>query len=172
MLDRSARHDTSPLAAQAVNVTTTFLEIPSRPHFHPVFVDRPGLLVLQAHNPIPPFYRFLYGTVGRDYHWVDRLAWSDDRLATYLARPTTTLLVLYEHGTPAGYVELNTAAEEPGTEVAYLGVQRAFDDGACRVWVHTCTLDGQYALANYKARGFIPYHSEIHQQTLHMSYAA
>ena len=34
------------------------------------------------------------------------------------------------------------------------GVQRAWDRGARRVWVHTCTLDGPNALANYCARGF------------------
>ena len=26
--------------------------------------------------------------------------------------------------------------------------------GASRVWVHTCSLDGPTALANYQARGF------------------
>jgi len=36
-------------------------------------------------------------------------------------------------------------------------VQRAFDDGAQRVWLHTCTLDGPHAIANYLARGFTPY---------------
>ncbi|MGY4541959.1 hypothetical protein ACVWY0_001872 [Arthrobacter sp. UYNi723] len=25
-----------------------------------------------------------------------------------------------------------------------------------RVWVHTCTLDGPAALANYQSRGFVP----------------
>jgi hypothetical protein len=27
-------------------------------------------------------------------------------------------------------------------------------DGTTRVWLHTCTLDGPHALANYRARGF------------------
>ncbi len=85
-------------------------------------------------------------------------------------------------GAPAGYVELDRASAEPGTEVAYfgiipafhgrgfgrhllsVGVQRAFDDGAERVWVHTCTLDGPYALANYRARGFVEYRTTTHQQ--------
>lgn len=29
-----------------------------------------------------------------------------------------------------------------------------------RVWVHTCTLDGPHALANYRARGLTVYRTE------------
>jgi GNAT superfamily N-acetyltransferase len=166
------------------------LHIPSRAQFRPAFVDDPEAQIMQAHNASASFYRFLYGSVGRDYHWIDRFAWSDEQLETHLARPSTTLLVLYMRGVPAGYVELDTASSEPGTEVAYFGLigafhgrglgkyllsaglQRAFDDGANRVWVHTCTLDGRHALANYQARGFTPYHSTKHEQTLQLRQAA
>jgi hypothetical protein len=51
-------------------------------------------------------------------------------------------------------------------------LQRAFDDGANRVWVHTCTLDGRHALANYQARGFTPYHTTKHEQALQLRQAA
>lgn len=165
-----------------VTVTTTYLAMPSRAAFRPAFSADPDLVVMQAREPLPAFYRFLYGTVGGPYNWTDRLRWTDERLATYLAQPTLTLLVLYVRGTPAGYVELNQASDEPGTEVAYfglfeafqgrglgkhllsIGVQRAYDDGAERVWVHTCTLDGPHALANYQARGFVPYETTQHEQ--------
>lgn len=173
-----------------VTVTTTYLHIPSRACFRPSFSERSDLLVLEAHNPLPAFYRFLYDSVGADYYWTDRHAWSNQQLQEYLRRPSTTLLVLYVHGVPAGYIELNAASEEPGTEVAYFGlipafhgqglgkhllsagVRRAFDDGAKRVWVHTCSLDGRYALANYQARGFVPYRVVEHQQVLRARQAA
>jgi hypothetical protein len=29
------------------------------------------------------------------------------------------------------------------------------------VWVHTCTLDGPHALANYEARGLRPFRTEV-----------
>ena len=177
-------------ASTVVTVTTTYLHIPSRAYFRPVFAEAPDTQIIQAHNASAAFYRFLYGSVGRDYHWIDRFAWSDEQIEAHLARPTTTLLVLYVRGVPAGYVELDAASSEPGTEVAYFGligafhgrglgkhllsagVQRAFDDRAERVWVHTCTLDGQYALANYQARGFMPYNSVKHEQTLTLRQAA
>jgi ribosomal protein S18 acetylase RimI-like enzyme len=177
-------------AGAIITVTTTYLHIPSRTHFRPVFIEAPDTQIIQAHNASAAFYRFLYGSVGRDYHWIDRFAWSDEQIETHLARPTTTLLVLYVRGVPAGYVELDAASSEPGTEVAYFGligafhgrglgkhllsagVQRAFDDGAARVWVHTCTLDGKHALANYQGRGFMLYNSVKHEQTLALRQAA
>ena len=176
-----------PLApGTTVEVTTTYLHLPDRAAFRPALSADGDLLVMEAREPLPAFYRFLYGTVGRDYHWTDRCAWSDEQLRDHLARSTTALLVLYARGTPAGYLELDAAPHdgEAGTEVAYFGlfpafqgrglgkhllsagVARAFDDGAARVWVHTCTLDGPHALANYRARGFSPYKTATHRQTI------
>ncbi len=168
----------------AVTVTTTYLHIPARELFRPAFVHAPDTRIMQAHEPLPAFYRFLYGTVGQGYYWRDRDTWTDEQLYHYLSRPAVTLLVLYMRGTPAGYIELNADSDEPGTEVAYFGlirafhgqglgkhllsagVQRAFDDGAQRVWVHTCTLDGPYALGNYERRGFSPYRTTSGQAHL------
>jgi ribosomal protein S18 acetylase RimI-like enzyme len=188
---RDQRPQVAPLSiSSTVTVTTTYLHIPSRAQFRPAFVDNPQAQIIQAYGASAAFYRFLYGSVGRDYHWIDRFAWSDEHLETHLARPTTTLLVLYVRGVPAGYVELDRASSEPGTEVAYFGligafhgrglgkhllsagVGRAFDDGASRVWVHTCSLDGRHALANYQARGFAPYHIARHEQMLSLQQAA
>ncbi|HEU5011305.1 MAG TPA: GNAT family N-acetyltransferase, partial [Roseiflexaceae bacterium] len=89
-----------------VTVTTTYLHIPSRAQFRPSFSDNDDALIMQSHVPLVSFYRFLYNAVGQDYHWTDRNKWTDEQLEEYLARPTTTLLVLYVQGTPAGYVEL------------------------------------------------------------------
>lgn len=157
-----------------VAVTTTYLHLPSREAFRPAVSADPELLVMPAREPLPAFYRFLYDAVGRDYVWIDRLLWSDEQFREYLSRPTTTVLVLYYRGAPVGYIDLD-ASERAETEIAYfglmpavhgrgfgkhllsVGVQRAFDDGAARVWLHTCSLDGPHAIANYVARGFVPY---------------
>lgn len=164
-----------PFPTKTVSVTTTYLHIPARERFRPAFINQADLLVLELREPSVPYYRFLYDAVGRDYVWIDRLLWSDEQFREYLSRPTTTVLVLYCRGTPVGYIDLDASPEEAGTEIAYfglipavhgrgfgkhllsVGVRRAFDDGAERVWLHTCTLDGPRAIANYTARGFIPY---------------
>ena len=161
-----------------VEVTTTYVQLNSPDQLRAATLADPDLLVLEAHQSSVAFYRFLYDAVGRDFTWTDRLHWSDERLAAHLRRPEVTVLVLYVRGNPAGYIELDAAPEEAGetgTEIAYfgllpafhgrglgkyflsLGVARAFADGASRVWLHTCTLDGPHALANYQARGFVPY---------------
>lgn len=45
-------------------------------------------------------------------------------------------------------------------------VEQAWAMGARRVWVHTCTLDGPAALANYQARGFRIYKEVVSEETL------
>ncbi len=82
--------------------------------------------------------------------------------------------MLYVSGTTAGYIELEVQPDD-NVEVAYfgllprfigmrlggyllsVGVDRGWAQGARRVWVHTCSLDGPNALANYRARGFQVY---------------
>ncbi len=167
-----------------IDVTTTYLELGSPADFRPSTLDDPDLLVMESREVLPAWYRFLYGAVGQDYAWFGRLSWSDAELRDYLGRPSVTLLVLYVRGTPAGYIELDSESEEPGTEIVYfglvpafhgrglgkhllsVGVQGAFDQGARRVWLHTCSLDGPYALANYQARGFRPYKVTTERQTV------
>jgi hypothetical protein len=45
-------------------------------------------------------------------------------------------------------------------------VGRAFDEGANRVWLHTCTLDDPAALPNYLKRGFTPFSQETYFTTV------
>lgn len=119
-------------------------------------------------------YRALYRAVGERWQWLDRNAWSDDTLAAHLARPGVHVRVLMERDAAIGYYEL---AEEPddSVQVVYFGLVEAVHGrglggwlltqaardawtlGARVVWLHTCTLDGPHAIANYLARGFVPF---------------
>jgi GNAT superfamily N-acetyltransferase len=156
-------------------IIRTYVEMQHYSEFRPAYIDDPNLFIMEAVAPLPAFYRFLYGTVGQDYQWIDRLNWSDEQLDTYLASPVVSIWVAYYQGTPAGYIELLREAEEPGTEIIYFGliprfhgrglgkhllsygVQRAWDEKPARVWLNTCNLDGPYALPNYLKRGFKVY---------------
>ncbi|HVL25141.1 MAG TPA: GNAT family N-acetyltransferase [Thermomicrobiales bacterium] len=159
-------------------VLATYLQLPGPDAFRPATIDDADLLLMDAREPLAGFYRFLYDAVGRGFSWVDRLRWSDADLEAHLARPEVTLMVLYVRGTPAGYVELDAASDEPGTEIRHLGiipafhgrglgkhllsraVERAFRDGAERVWLSTRSTDGPHAIANYAARGFVTYRTD------------
>ena len=130
--------------------------------------------------PSPDLWRRLYAEVGRPYHWVDRLAMTDSEIEAYLADPALELWILRVGGAVAGYFELR--AHDDGTvEVAYFGlmpafigqglgkflltraVERAWERGATRVWLHTSSLDHSSALPNYLARGFSIWKQETYE---------
>lgn len=171
-----------------VEVTTWYLEMLDPKQLRPALPGQYDLRIEQAEIPCPEFSRFLYTSVGGDWHWHDRLSWTYDRWLSYLDRPQVQTWVAYISGTPAGYIELEAQPDDRGegqnVEIAYFGVLRQFTGrrlgghllsvgaekawamGAKRVWVHTCSLDGPYALANYKARGFQVYKQEVHTENL------
>ncbi len=157
-------------------VTTFYLEQTAASELRPASPAVPPLRVIRAEEPSPPFNRFLYTAVGGDWYWIDRLSWSYAHWHAYLDRPELTTWVGYVRGTPAGYFELEQ--QDEAVEIAYFGLLPQFIGrglgGALlsaalrhswelhprRVWVHTCTLDGPAALANYQARGMRLYHQE------------
>ena len=150
----------------------TYLELP-RPAA--AAAADPALDVRRLDGPTPAGYRRLYAAVGRAYRWVDRDAWSDDRLAAHLARADVSVWTLRDAGDVAGYFELERRVDDAGTtevEILYFGLvgpalgrglgrrllERAIAEswalGAERVVLNTCTLDHPAALPNYLARGF------------------
>ncbi|MBK6305894.1 MAG: GNAT family N-acetyltransferase [Gemmatimonadetes bacterium] len=66
-------------------------------------------------------YRELYREVGRAYFWLDRLSWSDEVLATYLARPEVRIWILRDADGIGGYFELAMGTDR-AVEVAYFGL--------------------------------------------------
>ena len=139
-----------------------------------------GPVTVEREEQCPPeLYRRLYADVGQEYHWVDRLGWSDAEIANHLADPRLELWVLREDRQPAGYFELRRY-DDGTVEVAYFGLlphavgrglgkfmltratQRAWDLGAARVWLHTSSLDHSSALPNYLARGFTIWKQETY----------
>jgi GNAT superfamily N-acetyltransferase len=153
---------------------TTYLEMNSRAAFRPAYINGQHFSINRMQTPDVNFYRFLYQGVGEQWRWRDRLIMGCDELEVILSDPCVSVDVLYVNGVPAGYVELARQGAE--TEVAYFGLRPSFfgmgygkhllshgiahawSDGARRVWVHTCNLDGPHALENYMKRGFSVYH--------------
>lgn len=160
-------------------VTTWYLEMRAPQMLRPARVPQPEPLLMRAQLPLPMLNRFLYTAVGGHWFWRDRLNWSYARWQAWLDRPELQTWVLYVQGTPAGYIELERQAQDD-VEIAYFGLMREFTGqghgghlltrgieqawamAARRVWVHTCSLDGPAALANYEARGMQRYHQEVH----------
>jgi GNAT superfamily N-acetyltransferase len=152
-------------------VTTTHLEMTSREQLRP---GKPGATSLQLRRveiALPELNRFLYAAVGAGFNWYSRLPWDYARWLAYVDRPDLETWIGYVSGTPAGYFELERqdggnveltyfgllprfVGQGVGGELLTAAIGRAWDTGAARVWVHTCTLDHPSALPNYQARGF------------------
>jgi GNAT superfamily N-acetyltransferase len=162
-----------------VEVVRTYLALDEPSRFRAP-TKEPGAddVELQRLAPCPvETYRRLYKEVGEQWYWHDRLEWSDDTLAAHLAAPGIGVWEARVGGESAGFFELQRR-DDRSVEIAYFGLRPAFigqglggwllaravDEawvmGAKRVWLHTCTLDSERALPNYKARGFEPYKTE------------
>jgi GNAT superfamily N-acetyltransferase len=153
-----------------VEVTRTFLEMRDPSQLNRKDLPSPNARIIRV-SPTVAEYRDMYHRVGDRWHWHDRLAWSDERLAEQLAKSHVSVWVLYVGDDLGGYFELELQ-EGNEVEIVYFGltaefigkgfgaamlsraVDEAFALGASRVWLHTCTLDSPKALPNYKARGF------------------
>jgi GNAT superfamily N-acetyltransferase len=160
-----------------------YLEMTAPSDVRPSGARAEGFRVEQARIPSPELNRFLYTAVGGDWYWIDRLGWTYRRWLDWLDRPELETWVGYVDGTPAGFFELERQPEAI-VELAIFGLlpgflgrglggalltaaaERAWAMGASRVWVHTCSLDGPAALANYQARGFRLYATKAIEQEL------
>ena len=115
--------------------------------------------------------RFFYKNVGKDYHWVDRLIWTNSQWINYTSNINVKTYILKNNNDLAGFFEIILHSDKNEVEIAYLGlleeyhnknlgsfllttaIKKSFLEKPRRVWVHTCTLDHKNALKNYIARG-------------------
>jgi GNAT superfamily N-acetyltransferase len=183
LLHNAARMDArSPSAADLIAVTTWYLETRDAAELRPAQAPATPLSVVEVQRPSPAFSRYLYTAVGGDWQWTDRLPWTEAEWRAYLDPARVRTWVLWQAGAPAGYVELQR--QERDIEIAYFGLmpdclgrgwgghllteglRAAWAWGADRVWVHTCSLDGPAALANYEARGLRRYHQTVTEKRL------
>ena len=160
-----------------IEVTRTYLEMRDISELQPALSVDPLVRIAQQRDCSVELFRFLYVEVGRNYHWIDRLPWTDEQIAAHLQLPENSLWLMTYDGETSGYFELRKC-EDGSVEVAYFGLmpqfigrglgkhlltcatEQAWADGANRVWLHTCTLDDPAALPNYLKRGFRAFKTE------------
>ena len=166
-----------------IEVTRTYLEMRNPAELQAARCDDPRIRVTQMHECTPSFFRHLYVEVGRNYHWIDRLPWTDDDIVAHLSQVEISLWLMTDDGATAGYFELRRC-EDGSVQIGYFGLlprflgrglgkhlltcatEQAWADGANRVWLHTCTLDDPAAMPNYLKRGFRPFKSEAYSVDL------
>jgi GNAT superfamily N-acetyltransferase len=157
-------------------VITTYLELTDPAELRPARAPEvPGMAVTLVDPPDGSLNHWLYTHVGRDYSWTDHLDKDGAWWQRHAANAETWVLSV--DGQAAGYAELERDGDG-GVEIAYLGLLGAFQGRGLgghllthalrralelggRAWVHTCTLDGPHALANYRRRGMRAYRREV-----------
>ena len=150
-------------------VERNYLEISSLEDFKDSFYNSDKHSV-QLVDPVDfQLNKFFYKNVGKNYHWIDRLVWTEKQWIEYVSDKKVKTYVLKFKEDLAGYFELILNLNE--VEIAYLGlleeyqnqklgsyllssaIKNSFLNKPKRVWVHTCSLDHHNALKNYIARG-------------------
>ena len=122
--------------------------------------------------------KFFYKQIGKDHRWSDRLVWNDQKWIKYVENHKVKTYVLKDKEDLIGYFEQIFHFEEKNCEIAYFGIlqeyygkkyggfllsqaiKNAFINEIERVWLHTCSLDHEFALKNYQARGMKIFKSE------------
>jgi hypothetical protein len=159
-----------------IEVTTSYLEMLSPEAF--IAKPPPGddVEVKKVEIPTPVINHFFFINVGRPWRWYSRLSWALEDWKNLVEKESTSTWIGYMAGSPFGYIEFDQQGE--GVEIAFFGllpqyigmklggfllseaIRLAWSLEPKRVWVHTCTLDHEYALNNYLARGFSIYKKE------------
>ena len=122
--------------------------------------------------------KFFYKQIGKDHRWSDRLVWNDQKWIKYVENHKVKTYILKDKEDLIGYSEQIFHFEEKNCEIAYFGIlqeyygkkyggfllsqaiKNAFVNEIERVWLHTCSLDHEFALKNYQARGMKIFKSE------------
>jgi ribosomal protein S18 acetylase RimI-like enzyme len=122
--------------------------------------------------------KFFYKNIGKNYKWVDRLAWSETKWIDYVSNKNVKTFILKNKNDLAGFFESIFHIEKNEIEIAYFGVleeyqnkklgsyllseaiKKSFENNIKRVWLHTCSTDHKNALNNYIARGMKIFKSE------------
>ena len=160
-------------------VTTTYLEILDKIELNTKVCRDPNFRIDECIVKQWPLNKFLYQYVGGQWEWKDRLSYTDQQWMDYAYNPNLRTWVAFHCGNIAGYYEL--VKDGQNVEIQYFGltddfigkglggpllthaIESGFDWDAKRVWVHTCTLDHEYAIANYISRGMRVYKEETEE---------
>ena len=159
---------------QPVSTVVTFLEMTTRPSLPTTGFPTSNIRLQHVLKPDIAFYRHLYDAVGRDYMWVNRKHWSDEKLARTIHDDGVEIHCLYVDDRLAGFSELDFRLA-PDTEITFFGLmpdfvgtglsrpfltailKEAWRPHIERVHLQTCTCDHPAALPLYQKMGFVAF---------------
>ena len=161
-----------------VSVDRSFLEINSVKNLNRSKSPGSNFKIIELKPPNFQLNKFFYKQIGKNHRWIDRLVWEDKKWIEYVENPNVKTFVLKDDNNLAGYYETIRSLHNDHTEIAYFGIleeyygkkcggyllseaiNKLFEEGISRVWLHTCSLDHKNAIKNYLARGMQIFKSE------------
>ena len=154
-----------------VSVDRSFLEINSVKNLNRSKSPGSNFKISEVKPPNFQLNKFFYKQIGKNHRWIDRLVWEDKKWIEYVENPNVKTFVLKDDNNLVGYYETIRSLYNDHTEIAYFGIleeyygkkcggyllseaiNKLFEEGISRVWLHTCSLDHKNAIKNYLARG-------------------
>lgn len=147
----------------------------SRDQFRPARDGGPALELREVESVL--LYREVHRRVGAPHGW-SSLGWSDARWAEEFARTAVRRWIATCNGDDVGVVAIVVGTDANfelldfgivpeligrgvGGRLLTLVVQRLWDAGARRIWLHTQYSDHAHALHNYVARGFTVFQTAV-----------
>src|SRR5216110_2543692 len=100
--------------ATVIEVTRTYLEMRDSSELN-------GAKLEEQRECSVELFRVLYVEVGQNYHWIDRLPWTDEQIVAHLNKPENSIWLMTRDGETAGYFELRKC-EDGSVELAYFGL--------------------------------------------------
>ncbi len=161
-----------------VSVDRSFLEINSVKNLKRSKSPGSNFKISEVKPPDFQLNKFFYKQIGKNHRWIDRLVWEDKKWIEYVENPNVKTFVLKDDNNLVGYYETIRSIYNDHTEIAYFGIleeyygkkcggyllseaiNKLFEEGISRVWLHTCSLDHKNAIKNYLARGMQIFKSE------------
>lgn len=151
-------------------VTTFYLEMTDKLDFKP----KPGydkLIELKQVSGDVFQQWMLFVGVGMPWRWYSRLKWTPGEWEAYFRENDARTYLAFSNNSLVGYFELCFSGSA-SVEIKFFGlfpsfvgagyggallshaVEVAWNSGAQKIWLHTCTSDHDAALKNYLSRGF------------------
>ena len=81
-----------------IEVTRTYLQLLHPTDLNAARVDDQRVRIDNVVDSPASFYRYLYAEVGRFYHWIDRLPWTDDEIRVKSSQSAPETLWVMPHG--------------------------------------------------------------------------
>jgi len=160
------------------NIARYYLEIKSLKDLNEVLRPSDDYNISLVNSKNFQLNKFLYKQIGKKYHWIDRLTWSEDNWISYTSNNNTFTYVLKKKEELVGYFELLFDENKRQVEIVYFGlleeyfgkklggyllseaIKKSFLFKIEKICVHTCSLDHEHALKNYITRGMKIYKKE------------